>query len=482
MSNPLGNLEPRELWSRFNEIRQIPRPSKHEEKIRQYVLGVASRYGLETRTDAAGNVVVAVPATPGAEEAPTVVLQGHLDMVCEKNEDKEHDFWNDPIELILEGDRLTADGTTLGADNGIAVAAALALIDRTDVRHGPLELLFTVDEETGLTGATQLDPSLLEGRLLINLDSEEDGVVTIGCAGGRTTTLKLLVERQESSTEASQIRVAGLRGGHSGGDIHLERANAIKTLVRILRRLEPGRLVSIRGGSAHNAIPREAFGVVAGAPDEIRAAISAIVEEIRSDFAEDEPKLEISVKPAPTDVPPLTPASAETLLGLLVEIPHGVLGMSHDLPDLVETSNNLATVRTSAAEVEILLSSRSSVASALSQTVDTLHEIASEFEAQARSDRGYPGWRPDPESRLLALAIRVYQRLFGHEPKVRAVHAGLECGIIGEKIPGMDMISIGPDIRNPHSPFEEISVSSTQRMLGELLDALLEELATAPAS
>jgi len=481
VTNPVAHLEPRALWARFDEIRRIPRPSKHEERIRQYVLDFAAEHGLETASDALGNVVVRVPASPGYEEAPVVILQGHLDMVCEKNADKAHDFMEDPIELVLEGDMLRADGTTLGADNGVAVAAGLALATDTRVKHGPLELLFTLDEETGLTGARELDASMLTGKRLLNLDSEEDGVITIGCAGGRDTEIRLPVAREAGTAGALlTIKASGMAGGHSGVDIHLGRANAIKALAEVLGAAGGDlRVVSLSGGSAHNAIPREAVAVVLADSDSVNRAAAAVEARLKEVHASTDPDLKIEVTPAESGEHPMTLESTGTLVRLIDRVPHGVIAMSKDIPDLVETSNNVAVVKSTAEHVEVRCSSRSSVQAELDGTVDRLIGIATEHGAAAEADAGYPGWQPNPDSPLLKTAIDVYEELYGEKPQVMAMHAGLECGIIGDRVPGMDVISIGPTLKNPHSPSECVSVSSVKKMLGDYLNAILETLAAA---
>lgn len=480
MTSPIAHLEPAHLWARFDDIRKVPRPSKHEEKIRQWVLDFAKEHGLETRSDALGNVVVCIPAKPGFEDAPTVIIQGHLDMVCEKNADKEHDFFKDPIELVLDGDILRANGTTLGADNGVAIAAGLGLVTDDSVKHGPIEVLCTLDEETGLTGARQLDPSILTGKLLLNLDSEEDGVITMGCAGGRDTEFTWSVERTDPPAGASPvaITVRGLKGGHSGIEIHLGRANAVKCLVEAVRALGNVPVVSLDGGNAHNAIPREATAVVWGDVNAAKVALEALSAELKSRYAETDPGIEIVVAPA-DEKKPLDAASATKVLDTLEALPHGVVGMSKDFPDLVETSQNVAVVKTGDDKVEVLTSTRSSIQSEMDRVVDEGVAIGEGRGARTHADDGYPGWAPNPKSELLAIAVDVYESLYGEKPKVEAIHAGLECGLIGEKVDGMDMISFGPTIRNPHSPTEQVSVSSVKKMLGEYLNAILARVAGA---
>lgn len=479
-------LEPRHLWRRFDDLRRIPRPSKHEEQVRRWVLDFAETHGCETRTDAAGNVVVCVAATPGCENAPIVVLQGHLDMVCEKNADTDFDFSRDAIRLRLEGDLLTARGTTLGADNGVAVAAGLGLVTDDSVRHGPLELLFTVDEETGLNGARDLDPAIVQGRLLLNLDSEEEGVLTIGCAGARSAVVRLPLDwvSVPAGGAALRLSVRGASGGHSGGEIHLGRANAIRVLAAVLHRLPGEALAAVRGGSAANVIPREAEALLVGDSERLGAAVREASKELRAAFADTDPHLRIELAAATGEAPArvLAASSATTLVDLLLELPHGVLAMSETLPGLVQTSSNLAMVDVRDEEAEIHCSNRSSVASDLDDTVAAITARAAASGATVHTTRGYPGWEPDRDSHLLLLAVEVYRRLYDRDPEVSAVHAGLECGIIGKKIPGIEMISFGPDIRNPHSPDEQVSVSSVKRVLGDYLAALLAALALRSAA
>jgi len=474
VTSPIAHLEPRELWARFDEIRKIPRPSKHEEQIRKYVIDYAADNGLTTLADNLGNVVVRVPATPGHENAPTVVLQGHLDMVCEKNADKDFDFSTDPIDLVLDGDTLKADGTTLGADNGVGLAAGLAMITDTSITHGPLELLFTLDEETGLTGARELDATMLKGKYLLNLDSEEDGVIIMGCAGGRDTEIKLNVKREAApSGSALRIKASGMSGGHSGIDIHLGRANAIQVLHDVLKASGDLRIASVSAGSAHNAIPREAEAVVFGDPEAVKGAAAEVEARRRKDHGETDPELKIEVEAVSEDLTPLNAASTESLMNLIEALPHGVLGMSEDFEGVVETSSNLAVVRSTEAEVEVLTSTRSSVMGELNSAVERIVASAQGYGAEAVPDEGYPSWEPNPDSGLLKVAVGVYEKLYGEKPEVKSIHAGLECGIIGEQVKGMDMISIGPTLRNPHSPSEEVSVSSVKKMLGDYLNEIL---------
>jgi dipeptidase D len=447
---------------------------------------VAERKGLRHREDAIGNVVVLKPASPGKEGSPAVVLQAHLDMVTEKNAGTVHDFFKDPILPRREGDWVKATGTTLGADNGIGAATLLAVLDSDDLVHGPLELLFTVDEETGLTGALDLDPAVLDlkGRLLLNLDSEEEDTVTVGCAGGSTSLLTMPVENAPApkGTVALDVKLSGLKGGHSGMEIHLQRGNASKLLARVLFaavQQTPFHLASFTGGNKHNALPREAAAQVvvpAASRDTFQAAaeqeIAAIAAEIRS--ADPDVKLEIKESSFPGRV--WTVAASRRALDLLNALPHGVLTMSYDIPNLVETSTNLATVTSTEGSLAILMSTRSSVASAMRSTKRRLRSIAELAGAEIEETEGYPGWKPDLTSPLLARFQQVHHRLTGKDAEVLAVHAGLECGILREKFPEMLAISFGPIIRGAHSPDEGVKIDSVGRFW-ELLKATLAELA-----
>jgi len=496
VATPLETLAPKGIWEQFDALRKIPRASKKEERVREHVRGLFAGRAWEIAGDATGNTVVRVPGTKGFERAPITILQSHLDMVTENNSDVKFDWDRDPIDVWIDGDWVRARGTTLGADNGIGVAAAIASALDPSVVHGPLELLFTVDEETGLTGAMGLDPKILAGRRLINLDSEEDGVLYVGCAGGCNTTIALRGEMVAPPAGAAGARVAitGLTGGHSGGDIHENRANAIKVLARLLARAagapaEPGgaagadlgvEIASLAGGNKHNAIPREADAVVAVASarlGDLRALAAAEQSRALPEFATSDPKLSISVEPADAPRAVFARSDRDRVVALLVALPNGVLSMSRDIKGLVETSNNLATVRAGAGVAETLTSSRSSVMPALRATLDQVASIARLAGAEsAKESAGYPGWQPNMASPLLAICKRVQKTLTGSEPQVAAIHAGLETGLIGEKIPGIDMISYGPDIRGPHSPDERVKISSVARFW-EYHKAVLAELA-----
>ncbi len=487
----VAELEPQALWKHFDALLAIPRPSKQEERARQYVLEVAARRGFRHREDATGNLVVEKPASPGKEGAPIVVLQGHLDMVTEKNAGTEHDFDRDPILPRRDGEWVKATGTTLGADNGIGAAALLAIMEAEggDLVHGPLELLFTVDEETGLTGVLALDPEAvaLKGRLLLNLDSEEEGSVTVGCAGGAASHLTLPVETAPvpAGTVALNVKLSGLKGGHSGMEIHLQRGNAVKLLARTLlaaAQQAPFHLAAFQGGNKHNAIAREAtarVAVPAGGRDAFKATAekeaAAILDEIRTA----DPGLTIEITEA-AEAPGRvwTAESTRKVLDLLNALPHGVQVMSNDIPGLVETSLNVATAATSNGNLSILISLRSSVASAMRDSKRRLRAFAGLAGAGVDETEGYPGWKPNLGSPLLATFRKVHERVVGSDPKLEAVHAGLECAVLGDKFPGMDMISFGPIIQGAHSPDERVMVDSVGRFYG-LLKEVLAELAAA---
>ena len=488
MSSPLAALEPELLWQHFDTIRQVPRPSKHEERIIATVKSWAAERGFEVIQDSAGSLTVKVPATSGHEKAPVVILQGHLDMVCEKNSDVDHDFMTQGIEVEVAGDWVQARGTTLGADNGIGVAAAMAIADDPEVVHGPLEILCTVDEETGLTGAKELDPSIVSGKIMLNLDTEEDGAVYIGCAGGADSLATLPISRRGALMGSAPVKIAvrGLRGGHSGLNIIENRGNAIKLATRtMLAALEGGLeldLVSIDGGSKHNAIPRECFAVCRvdqSRISELEKVVAACTKDFMEEFEASDPDLEITVETNEDDDESrqvLNVHSRDRLLRMLDGLPHGVLSMSRDVPGLVETSNNLAVVNTEADKVVVNVSYRSSVMPALYAVRRQVDSIFRQAGADVHVEDAYPGWKPNPSSAIVQLTSQVYERLFGAKPELKAIHAGLECGLLVEKVPGMDVVSIGPQIENAHSPDERVQVSSVQKFYKHLT-AVLEELA-----
>ncbi|MFA5834040.1 MAG: aminoacyl-histidine dipeptidase [Bacteroidota bacterium] len=480
MSEAIKGLEPQLLWKYFAEISKIPRGSKNEKAIAAYVMSVAKQFGLEAKQDKKMNVVVKVPATSGRENAPSVCLQGHLDMVPEKNKEKVHDFTKDPIELVRKGNMLMANGTTLGADNGVAVATNLAVMEDRSIQHGPLELLFTVDEETGLTGANNLKPGFLESKTLINLDSEEEGSLFVGCSGGRNTigTWKLAQENAPKGTVAVKVIVKGLKGGHSGLEIDKGRGNSIKIINRVLIGLESvgARLSSIEGGNKSNAIPREAEAIIFVSKKDLKKATKIIAQwndTIKAELSSVEPDLiitseQVEVKKGKVVKKVLQSSLFQTISAL----PHGVLKMSADIPELVETSTNVAIIKTDKKQIEIITSQRSSVSSEISEALQSMASIFILGGAKAQHTEGYPGWKPNLNSKILSVAKNSYKGLYGVEPHVKAIHAGLECGIIGEKYPGMDMLSYGPTLEGVHSPDEKIHIDTVEKFWTFTLEIL----------
>ena len=454
----IKDLKPALVFSIFDQINQVPRPSKKEEKIRQYLLDFAAEHNIAVRTDAVGNVAMTVPATPGCESAPMVVMQSHMDMVCESN-DKNFDFNTQPIRTIIDGEWLRADGTTLGADNGIGMAASLAALIDKDLVHGPLEALFTVDEETGLTGANNLGEGMIEGSILLNLDSEDDAEIFVGCAGGVDTTCTFNYKRSFAPTDFHffRLEISGGLGGHSGGDIHLGRANANKLLARFLYTLSLEHEVSlaeIDGGNLRNAIPRAAhavFGVDTARKESVRVAFNKFVADIEVEYKGIEPTLhfELSTEERPEYAIDLD--TTMRLLEALYSAPHGVVSMSRDLEGLVETSTNLASVKMLPdSKVLVTTSQRSSVESRkwdIARQVEALFRLAG---AEVTHGDGYPGWAPDMNSRIMRIASDAYEELYGVKPAIKAIHAGLECGLFRAKYPHLDMVSFGPTLRYVH--------------------------------
>lgn len=461
----------------FKEINSVPRKSKHEEKIAAWLMKWAKDHGFHAAQDEIKNVLILVPATSGYENRPTVILQGHMDMVCEKAKGVTHDFSKDPIKHIFEGDWLTAEGTTLGADNGIALAIALVLVTDETVKHPPLELLFTVDEETGLTGASELRSGWLKGKYLLNLDSEDEHVFTIGCAGGKDTRIRFTGNKIAVGDRVSyRITVGGLKGGHSGVDIKEPLANANVIMARLLERCDLN-LVSIEGGSAHNAIPRDAVAFVRITDGALlKRKATELVALLKKEYAGGDEGITITVEMCQPPVKMFDRESTYRLVHLLRILPHGISAMSRDLEGLVETSNNLAVI-TMADEntVEILTSQRSSVMSKLDDLTHRIEAAGKLANAEVHSGNGYPSWEPDMESTLLKVCVKEWKHVTTVDPVVEIIHAGLECGIIGGKYPGMEMISYGPTIKYPHSPDEKLFVPSIKTVY-EFTAYLLEKL------
>ncbi|HEX8802353.1 MAG TPA: aminoacyl-histidine dipeptidase [Terriglobales bacterium] len=482
MTSALVDLEPQALWKHFDVLAATPRASTKEAAARNYVVGRAKALGLEYTQDAAGNLVVRKPAHPGRENAPMALLQGHLDMVCEKNENTPHNFDTDPIKVWRDGDWLKAEGTTLGSDNGVGVSAALAVMESTDIAHGPLEFVFTIDEETGLTGAAEFPGGLLKSKYFLNLDNEETGTICIGCAGGvKTIGRRKVAMVNAASDSAWRVKVSGLKGGHSGVDIHQGRGNALRvlgtTLQKITDKLKAG-IASITGGSAQNAIPREAAAVVvihAAQEKELRSLLSEAEVQWKADLGGFDPGLQITMEKAERPEKVLAADDAQRIVDLLVTLPHGVAAMSPDIPGLVQNSTNLAVITVQDGAAEIITSQRSAIESSrtgLAQTVATVFRMAG-FEPEHSGN--YPGWKPEPTSEIVQKLQNVHEQLFGKPAKLIAMHAGLECGVIGEKYPGMQMVSFGPTIVDPHSPNERVQISTVQSFW-KFLRAVLEKI------
>ena len=484
-------LEPTPVWRLFAALAAVPRPSKKEERVRAFTRAFAEEHGFPVREDSVGNIVIEVPASPGCEKAPITVLQGHLDMVCEKNAGTEIDFDNDPIQLVIDKDAkgeqiVRANGTTLGADNGVGVAMAMAAAISTDIKHGPLELLCTADEEMGMTGAKALEPTFFKGRRMLNLDSEEDDAIYIGCAGGMDSNLtwELATAPPSAGTEACRITVSGLRGGHSGGNIHENRGNAIKLLIQALRGAEDTQLqlVELSGGSKRNAIPREAFAIVVGAAgtaESLTQAAELVQAETVQHGGEKTCTISVTSAAAPAAA---TVADTNRVLTALAALPHGVLAVVPEIAGLVQTSNSMSTATCDTESNRLRLAigclSRSSSRPQLHTIVRQIAAVGQLSGATVKSGNEYPGWAPNIDSPTLAICRGVYEKLFGNTPNVTAIHAGLECGLIGERIgPGqMDMVSFGPRIEGAHSPDERIWVASVQKSW-KYLTAVLAELA-----
>lgn len=468
----IKDLQPRLVWEAFDAITKVPRPSKHEEQIRAYLLDYAQRHSIEAKTDEVGNVVMKKPATPGYEKAPTVVLQAHMDMVAEKNSDVEHDFLKDPIQTYIDGDWVKAKGTTLGADNGIGMAAALAAMADEEIQHGPLEALFTVNEEIGLEGAERLGKDMISGKILINLDSEDDGEIFIGCAGGIDTTAIFTYKRSFSPDKFTfyRVKVSGLLGGHSGGDIHLGRANANKVIARFIWECSNRwdiEVSSFKGGNLRNAIPREAeavFGIHSDHKNEVGQYLEQYKQEIETEFKGVEPSMKLEIEEVEKPEYCIDSATSLRLIRALYSAPHGVVSMSKDIEGLVETSTNLAAVKMQKDdEIIVTTSQRSSLES---RKNDIAGQVEAHFQlagAEVSHSDGYPGWAPNVESEIMKVSAEAYEELFGVKPKIKAIHAGLECGLFLKKYPHLDMVSIGPTMRGVHSPDEQLLIPTVDK-------------------
>lgn len=468
----IKDLKPALLWGAFDEITKVPRPSCHEEKIREYLLDFAAKNGIEAKTDKVGNVVMRKGATAGRENAPVVVLQAHMDMVAEKNGDVNHDFLKDPIQTYIDGDWVKAKGTTLGADNGIGMAAALAVMADKTIQHGPVEALFTVNEEIGLEGAQNLGKDMITGKILINLDSEDDGEIFIGCAGGIDTTAIFEYKRSlpPDNFKYFKVRVSGLLGGHSGGDIHLGRANANKVIARFIWECSNNwdiEVSSFNGGNLRNAIPREAealFGIHNEHSHALDKFIKKYTEEIKNEYKGTEPSMELTVEPQPKPEYCIDSNTSLRLIRALYSAPHGVISMSFDIPGLVETSTNLAAVKMEDHNtIKVTTSQRSSLES---RKNDIAGQVEAHFQlagAKVTHSDGYPGWAPNIDSTIMKVSAEAYEELFGVKPQIKAIHAGLECGLFLTKNPQLDMVSFGPTMRDVHSPDEKLLIPTVDK-------------------
>ncbi len=474
----IKNLAPELVWNIFDQITKVPRPSKKEEKIRQWLVDFAKQHNIECHLDATGNVLMRKPATPGYEDHQTIVMQGHIDMVCEKNSDVDHDFENDPIETIIDGDWVKANGTTLGADNGVGVALSLACLIDDSFQHGPLEALFTYDEETGMTGANAIEEGFMTGKVLINLDSETEGQIFIGCAGGMDTVGLFHYTPAPAPKDLyyAKVKVSGLLGGHSGGDIHLQHANANKILARFLTTQPEAVLAAIHGGNLRNAIAREAeavIGIPYSSKDNVVAELNQFAAIIEGEVGDIEKGMKLTIETVDTPETVIEKEVADRLIKALIVCPHGVQGMSRSMPGLVETSTNMASVKMiEPGVIKVETSQRSSVESekrAIAQAVATTFSLAG---AEVKQGSGYPGWKPNTNSPIMKVCADTYRDLYGKEPEIMAIHAGLETGLFLTKYPYLDMVSIGPTMEGVHSPDERLYIPSVGTFYAYLKEVL----------
>ncbi|MBN2213549.1 MAG: aminoacyl-histidine dipeptidase [Bacteroidales bacterium] len=479
--NSFKGLEPKGIWNYFSDICKIPRRSSKEEKIVEYLLEFGKKHNLETIADEAGNVLIRKPASRGYENRKSICLQSHVDMVAEKNSSSDHNFDTDPIQPFVDGEWVKAKETTLGADNGIGIASQLVILADTGMEHGPVECLFTTEEELGLKGAYNLKPGYIHSKILVNLDSEDEGELFIGCAGGidTTATISYKTRRVPADSVAFRIDISGLKGGHSGDDINKNRGNSIKILNRFLWSVSermPIRIACFDGGNQRNAIPREAYAIITvrqSHSQKLRDEFDQFCFAIKNELSESEPGLKTELKPADLPQVVLTKKYQLRMLNLLYACPHGVISMSKSIRDLVETSTNLASVKFTGSDTyTVSTSQRSSVESEKENIANTVSSIFELARAEVRQSDGYPGWEPNTGSEILKITVESYKKLFGKEPVVRAIHAGLECGLFLEKYPDLDMISFGPTIRGAHSPDERVEINSVKKYWDLLLDVI----------
>jgi dipeptidase D len=480
MSQEVRQLEPKAVWNNFEDLNAVPRPSKHEERVIEFIIQFGNSLGLPVKKDDVGNVVITKPATAGMENRPVVVLQSHLDMVHQKNNDTDFDFNTQGIQSYIDGEWVKAKGTTLGSDNGMGVAAAMSVLASTDLKHPKIEALFTIDEETGMTGAKGLMPGFLSGSIMLNLDTEDDDELCIGCAGGIDTNVSWQYREEVSPVTLSAVRieVKGLKGGHSGVDIHLGRGNANKIMNRILYSVPENldlRISRINGGSLRNAIPRESVATVLVANQSgFKAYIESVSAQISEELGSADPGLQVYVSPVDSPERVMNKDDQKKLLNAIYALPNGVYRMSVDIPDLVETSSSLARIIVENGSFISQSLQRSSVNSAKTDIANAIRATFELIGAEVQQGGDYPGWKPLPDAPILKTMRELYTGMFNEEPHVRACHAGLECGLIGEHYPGMHMISFGPTIKNPHSPDEKVKISSVQKFWSFLVKTLEE--------
>lgn len=483
MSKEILKLKPENVWKHFYELTQIPRPTGHTKAVEKYVVDFAKGLNLDVKQDKVGNVLITKPASKGMENAPTVILQSHLDMVPQKNSDVQHDFLKDPIETVIDGNIVKAKSTTLGADNGIGAAAILAVMEDDSLVHGKIEGLFTIDEEEGMVGAFGLEPGFLTGSILLNLDTEEEGELCIGCAGGIDENVSWQYKDVEAPAGDVAVKVSlkGLKGGHSGGEIHLGRANANKLMFRFLKeavRSLDARLASVEGGSLRNAIPREAFAVLTVLPENADALMD-LVDDYNDLYCEEFAEIEtnLTLKAEKVDLPKtvLPEEIQDDVINAVVACPNGVISMLQSFPGIVESSTNIASIKSGEGKVEIKFLTRSSSESKKEALDSMIESVFSLADAKVEAVNGYPGWQPNAHSKVLEVMKSLFVSQFGREPQVQVVHAGLECGIILGSTPGLDIVSFGPTIMNPHSPDEFVEIDTVERFY-HYLTAILPEL------
>lgn len=481
MNTEIKNLHPTTIWENFYKLTQVPRPSEHEEKARTFMLTWAKENYIDTQIDEAGNIIMSKPATPGMENRKGVILQGHLDMVPQKNEDTKHDFTTDAIQAYIDGEWVKAKGTTLGADNGIGVATAMAILTSSDIPHGPIEVLITATEETGMDGANGLKPGVLKGDILLNLDSETEGELYVGCAGGINSTAEFPYKEETvpANSKAFRIAVKGLKGGHSGIDINLGRGNSNKLLFRLLKTYAQEleiRIATVNGGTLRNAIPRESFAIITLPAANEAKLINAIKEAVsiyKTEIIEKDPDLQINAEPVTLPAFVIDTCTQERLINVIIAYPNGAVRMIDSMPDTVETSNNLAIIKTGNGKISVITLIRSSVETAKTAMTQTIEAVAQLAKAESIMFEGaYPGWKPNPNSAILKEMQATYFKLYGKNPEVMAIHAGLECGILGSKYPNWDMISFGPTICHPHSPDEKVNIASVEKFWDFLKETL----------